>query len=384
MEDEGDLLMKICIISNSHPTNDVRLYYKLGFSLRQLGEVYIISSNGMVNSSVNPYQKVVDATSPIKALPQLYHEAKALKPDLIICVEPLTMLVGILLKKQLKCRLIFDVHEFFADAHAERSSWILRPLVKELYLSGLKALTRRAHAVTAVNQEILNQLLGDKAHDERCLVLPNYPVKNVWDYQCDIPGALAQLCDMRFDLIYIGGLTHNRGVFKILKIATLLKAKYPRIRILILGKFHDSKVEDEFNRSINSFNLNAVIYYQEWIPAEKIGLLLKRSRFGLWLFNPKIKRMSLATPLKVLEYLAAGLPVVTIKTPLMKSLIERNELGVLSAYRARDIAAAISKMLDLPQDQYDAMRQRCLEISETRFNWESLEPKFFELIHRIQ
>jgi hypothetical protein len=46
--------MKICIISNSHPTNDVRLYYKLGISLKQLGEVHVISTNGMVNSSANP------------------------------------------------------------------------------------------------------------------------------------------------------------------------------------------------------------------------------------------------------------------------------------------------------------------------------------------
>ena len=40
-------------------------------------------------------------------------------------------------------------------------------------------------------------------------------------------------------------------------------------------------------------------------------------------------------------------------------------------------------MLKLPQSEYDAMSQRCLDISESRFNWESLEPKFFELIQRI-
>lgn len=376
--------MKICIISNSHPTNDVRLYYKLGRSLTQLGEVCIISSNGMVSPKANPCQKVVDANSPIKVLPQLYQEAKALKPDLVICVEPLTMIVGILLKKQLKCALILDLHEFFADAHADRSFWLLRPFVKAIYLGFERYLASKADAVTAVNQEILNQLYGAKAHNDRFLVLPNYPVKNVWDYQCDVPGALSQLCETHFDLIYIGGLTRDRGIFKILKIASLLKVKYPRLSILILGKFHNPAIEVEFHRSVNSYNLNAMIYYQEWIPAEKIGLLLKRSRLGLWLFNPRVKRMSLATPLKVLEYLAAGLPVVSIKTPLMKSLIERNELGILSTYRARDIAAAITKMLDLPKAHYDAMSKRCEEISETRFNWETLEPKFFALIKRIR
>ncbi|MCB5271705.1 MAG: glycosyltransferase [Candidatus Cloacimonetes bacterium] len=375
--------MKICIISNSHSTNDVRLYHKLGKSLTQLGEVCIVSTNGLVNRSANPYQSVVDATSPVKALPQLYARAKSKKPDLVICVEPITMLVGIWLKKSLGCKLIWDVHEFFADAHAERYSFLFRPIVKNFYLVLERLLASRAHAVIAVNQEILNQLFPRNPKAKNLLVMPNYPVKNVWDSDPVIPAGLKQLSTMRFDLVYTGGLTRDRGIFKILKCATLLKSEFPRLKILIIGKFHDPAIEEEFHDSISTFNLNAVIYYQEWIPPEKIGLLLKRSRFGLWIFNPKNKRMRLATPLKVLEYMAAGLPVISIKTPLMKSLIEYNDLGKLGSYQSRNIAANIAKMLKLPQSEYDAMSQRCLDISESRFNWESLEPKFFELIQRI-
>ncbi len=375
--------MKICIISNSHPTNDVRLFYKLGCSLTHLGEVYIISSNGLVNKKISPYQIVVDATSPAKALPLLYAEAKAIKPDLAICVEPLTVLVGLWLKRKLGTRIIFDVHEFFADAHAEHSSLLLRPLVKGIYLVFQRFLANRVDAVTAVNRAILTQLFPHNLSCRRHLELPNYPVKNVWDYRCDIPGALSQLCEMRFDLIYVGGLTRDRGIFKILKCATLLKLKFPGLKILVLGKFHDSGIEEEFIDSINTFNLNTVIFYQEWIPPEKIGLLLKRARFGLWLFNPSNRRMSKATPLKVLEYIAAGLPVISIKTPLMKSLIEDNSLGALCSYQSRDIAATISKLLKMPPDEYSAMSERCERISESRFNWESLEPKLFELIKSI-
>ena len=376
--------MKICIISNSHPTNDVRLRYKLGQSLAHKAEVYVISTNGMVNNTVNPYLVVVDASSPIKALPLLYRRAASYKPDLVVCVEPLTLLVGMTLRHKLGCKLVFDSHEFFADAHAERSSWLLRPIVKTFYLKLLRALARRADSVWAVNQEILNQLFPGNPRSKRNLVLPNYPVANVWDYRCDVPGSLAQLCEMRFDLIYAGGLTQNRGIFKILKCATLLKNEFPRLKILILGKFHDPAVEQEFNDSVNTYNLNAVIYYQEWIPAEKIGLLLKRSRFGLWIFNPRVKRMSMAMPLKVLEYVAAGLPVISIKTPLMKSLIEHHDLGLLCSYRARDIASGISQMLKMPESEYRAMSQRCTEIAETRFNWESMEPQLFALIDSLK
>lgn len=376
--------MKICIISNSHLTGDVRLYHKLGHSLSHIADTYIISSKGMMNRQQNPYQIVVEAGSALKTLHALYHKAYKLKPDIVICIEPLTLLTGIALKKRLGCRLLFDLHEFYAEAHAERYYFLFRPFIKELYLAGQKLLLNYADGGTAVNQEILNQLFGIHAREPRYLVLPNYPVKHVWDIPQDIPGALTKLCDMSFDLVYIGGITKSRGIIKILKSISLLKARYPNFRILIVGKFHNAAVEQDFDKSVNRYNLNANIYLQEWIPAERIGILLKRSRFGLWLFDPRVKRMSLATPLKVLEYLAAGLPVISIKTPLMKSIIERNELGILSAYRARDIAQAISKMLDLSEADYNAMRQRCLSISEERFNWNALEPQLFELIERLK
>lgn len=373
--------MKICIVSNSHSTNDVRLYYKLARSLAKKHEVWLITSNGIVNKTQNPYQMVVNTDSHWWAIWQIQAKVKRIKPDLLICVEPLTLLIGKFLKKTLKLKVIFDIHEFYAEAFSERFPLLLRYAAKQCYHSLLAYIQRCADGFFAVNQEILNQTIPSNA-GSRALVLPNYPVKNVWDYECNIPGSLAQLCDMHFDLIYIGGLTVNRGVLKILKIASLLKLEFPALKILILGKFFDRKVEKEFTDSINSYNLNAVIYYQEWIPAEKIGLLLKRSRFGLWFFNPKIDRLRLSTPLKVLEYLAAGLPVITVKTDLMKALVEYNHLGACSDYQSKHMAEATAKMLRLSDAEYENMSARCLKLTETKFNWEALEPQLFAAIDR--
>jgi len=371
--------MRICILSNAHPSNDVRLYYKLGMSLAKRHEVWLITATGLPNDRTNPYQVVVEPDTPRLALKHIYHEAMKIKPDLVICVEPLTLFTGKALKRKLKCKVIFDVHEFYADAFGERFPFFLRLPAKLAYLAVLKHLQKSADAVIAVSSEVLTQLLG-KDPTKRGTALPNYPVKNVWDYACDTPGALSQICEMQFDLIYVGGLTVARGLFKILKIATLLKEEFPQLKILILGKFFDAQVESEFNRSINDYNLNTVIYYQPWIPSEKIGLLLKRARFGLWLFNPHNRRFRLSTPLKVLEYLAAGLPVITVKTPLMKALIEHNRLGILCPYQARQIANQIAKMLRLSESEYQDMSKRCLDMAESRFNWEALEPQLFAAI----
>lgn len=374
--------MKICIVSNAHHTTDVRLYYKMALSLKKVGEVYLICSSGVRNPHVNPRQIVVDTESDWYALFLLYQQARKIKPDIVICVEPLTVFVGMALRRKLGCKVIFDVHEFYPDAFGEKFHAPFSWLAKLLYLGCERWLQQRADATTAVSDEILDQLIPRRQRD-KAVTLPNYPVKNVWDYNCETPPEISTICEMNFDLIYIGGLTEDRGVFKILKSVSLLKQEFPQLNVLILGKFHSPAVEKEFNDTINARNLNAIIYYQNWIPAEKIGLLLKRSRVGLWLFNPQSKRMRRAVPLKVLEYFAAGLPVVSVNTPLMRDLVEKNRLGVCCEYQSAAIAKAIGELLRLDKEEYAAMSKRASDLIEYQYNWEAIEPRLLKLVQKL-
>ena len=232
-------------------------------------------------------------------------------------------------------------------------------------------------------QAYLNIVDNTGAKTIAVIAVPNYPVKNVWDYTCETPMELSASCGMDFDVIYLGGLTEDRGIFKILRSVSILRNEFPSLNVLILGKFFDPEVEKQFNEQLNTLNLNAMIYYQSWIPAEKIGLLLKRSRVGLWVFNPQNKRMSRAVPLKVLEYFAAGLPVVSINTPLMRDLVEKNGLGACCEFHSESIAKAVSGILKLKKSEYKLMSQRCGALIDQKYNWEAIEPQLLDLARKL-
>jgi len=374
--------MKICILSNSHPTCEVRLYYKLGKSLAKIGEVHLICACGVCNSLVNPYQDVTEADSKWGILFQLYKKAKKIHPDIVICVEPLTLLVGLALKKKIKCKVIFDIHEFYPDAFAEKFPHPFKWLMKNIYLGLERSLQRKVDGTIAVNEQILQQL-GTEPKRGEIAVIPNYPVKNIWDDNCEIPMELSNICAMNFDLIYIGGLTPDRGIYKMLKCINILKDEFHQLKVLIVGKFKKAVVEKKFNAMLTDYNLTAFVYYHDWISPEKIGLLLKRSKIGLWLFNPQNHRYSQAIPLKVLEYFAAGLPVVATKTPLMYDLIEKNKFGYCSEYHSASIAEAISRILKLDKKQYQEMSKRCMDFIENKYNWESIEPELLDLVQNL-
>lgn len=371
--------MKICILTNAHHSKDVRLYYKISRTLAKIAQVYLLCPAGIQQKSVNPYQIVVKGENSWSTLKHLYNAALKIKPDMVICVEPLTVAVGILLKKRLKCALLVDVHEFYAQAFGERFRFPLSFIMRGMYRLGENYLNSFTDAALGVSSEVLAAALPFK-YGKPTLVLPNYPVRNVWDYNSDIPAELQVICNTSFDLIYIGGLTRGRGIFHILQMAALLRKRYPSLKILLVGRFESPEAESEFNAKVIALNLQSLIYYQEWIPAENIGILLKRCKVGLWTYDPRNRRMKRALPLKVLEYLAAGLPVLSTKSTLMKELVEKNRVGILCDYNPSSMAKAARKLLEMPAEEYEAMQERALHLIDSRYNWEILEDSLVELI----
>ncbi len=114
---------------------------------------------------------MVDATSPLKALPLIYRQAAIHKPDLVICVEPLTLLVGMILRKSLVPSLSSIVTNSLRMLMPSVPP-VVAAVVKVLYLKLLRILASRADSVWAVNQEILNQLFPRNPRSKRNLVLP--------------------------------------------------------------------------------------------------------------------------------------------------------------------------------------------------------------------
>lgn len=374
--------LRICIVSNAHHSTDVRLYYKMARSLAKIADVWLICSSGVRNDTVNPYQVIVDAESSRAALTMIYKEAAKHKPDVVICVEPLTMFIGMALRRKCNSRIIFDVHEFYPDAFSERFPRPLGWFMKWPYLVAERWLQKHADATIGVSDKILDQLVPGRSR-EFAVTIPNYPVRNVWDYTCEMPAEISTICEMKFDLVYIGGLTRDRGILMLLDAIAMLRNDFPQMNVLVLGRFHDPAIEKEFNASIISRNLSAMIYYQNWLPAEKIGLLLKRSRVGLWIFNPASARMRRAIPLKVLEYFAAGLPVVCTDTPLMRDLVKKNLLGNLCDYTPGSVAKAVSSLLKLKEEDYADMSKRASDLIDSSYNWEAIEPVLFAVVNRV-
>ena len=93
----------------------------------------------------------------------------------------------------------------------------------------------------------------------------------------------------------------------------------------------------------------------------------------------------LSSPNKFWESLAAGTPVVVGRDlVVMREIVERERLGaVADPADPADLARALREILDLPEAERSAMRERCLAACRERYNWETAVEPYLALVRTL-
>jgi len=409
----------ICIITNSHSTTDVRLYHKLAKSLSKIAHVYVLGARGVGSMVENfseeqdisesesivakPTRIIVPGFTPNLRLFSLYRQAIKLKPDLVICIEPLTMIVGLYIQKKTCCKLCYDAHEYYTAAHKERYSFPMNYISGGLYYIVEHGLQEKMDLTIAVNDDIFRLFnlkridlskkiepiavnLMEKYLRPVCslgIVCPNYPTGEIWKDENSGCGSGNLLPDTEFDVIYLGGITEERGILKLLQVIDILRSKRSQFKALFIGPFRTEAFKKKFYSYIMDNNLNSHVYWRDAVPHDKVWAILRQVKVGLSVLHPGYKRYRKALPLKVLEYLAAGIPVVANDFPQLKDIIEKHKVGACVPFHRQDIANAIDKFLNLSQFEREVLAIKCREVIKQHYMWKRVEPVLLEAVSYI-
>ncbi len=166
-------------------------------------------------------------------------------------------------------------------------------------------------------------------------------------------------------LVYVGGITEERGLFEMLDAIELLPSSLG-VQLKLAGSFRPRALIEAARRRAAWRKTEAL----GWLGREKVGALLGRARIGLVLLHPTPNYVD-AQPTKLFEYMLAGLPVIASDFPRWRAIVEPAGCGYLvDPFSPRAIASAIASLLDHPSDAAamgNRGRQRVLE----EYLWES-------------
>jgi glycosyltransferase involved in cell wall biosynthesis len=176
---------------------------------------------------------------------------------------------------------------------------------------------------------------------------------------------------------FLGSMTAIRGITETVKAVSLLPAELEP-KLILAGEFAPASYRDE----IESLWDPDRVEFLGQIPAEELPSIYARSRATVVPYHPCPNHTD-ASPNKMFEGMAAGLPVIASDFPKWRPIIEQHGCGLLvDPLKPESIAEALRWIFEHP-DEAEAMGERGRAAAREHYTWESQAAKLLDLYHRI-
>jgi glycosyltransferase involved in cell wall biosynthesis len=351
---------RVCHITTVHPVADTRILHKECASLREAGyDVTLIAPHahdctleGIRVLALRPAAR--NRLERMARRPRAaYRTARALDADLYHFHDPDFLPFAARLARATGKRVVYDAHEDI-PVQIRHKDWLpafaRAPAARAGALVEAQAI-RRIAGVVAVNEDILERL---RRHQRRGVVVTNYPRLE------EIVPAHAWAARERA-ACYVGAITRVRGAHELVAAMAHTDAV-----LYLAGAISPPALAAELERSPGWPRVR----YLGTLDRGAVAKLLARVKVGVIPLHP-IENYVNAYPVKLFEYMAAGIPVVATDVPRWRALLDGHRCGVCFAPRSpRALGAAISGLLD-DDERAGALGARGRRAALERYSWES-------------
>lgn len=374
---ESKTIPKICILTSVHHPFDTRIFHKEAKSLVKAGyDVTLVAQHDkdeiVDGIRIVPLQKPKNRLKRVtETVWMAYQKALEVDADIYHFHDPELIPTGLLLKHHGK-KVIYDVHEDYSEAILYKE-WLplqIRKIIALLSDRFEKAMARWFSGVITVTYRIGQRF---DSYNRNVVVVQNFPILNeMFDEEYMIPWN-----DRENTAVFIGSICVIRGIREMVKALRLIPSEL-NIQLLLAGYFSPEPLKEEI-QCMNEWDRCEYIGYAQ---LRDVAKLLGRAKIGLVLTHP-VSNLLNGQPVKLYEYMSAGIPVIASNFPLWRKIIEESGCGIcINPLDPKDIADAIVWLLD-NQKEAEKMGLRGRRAVEERYNWDREEEKLLQLYSEI-
>lgn len=353
---------KICHMTSVHVWNDIRIFVKECQSLVGVGyEVYLVcegrdrEENGVY--IVGCGEKPVSRRNRMREFSKkVYERAVALNCDVYHFHDPELLPYGLKLKKMGKT-VIFDSHEDVSGQILDKEwiPFVLRKLISLCYKQYETYCVKQFDAVVTATPHIAKQFKG------RCrevVVINNYPkLDDIMFHDTPFNQRERSIC-------YAGGISEIRGEKVMVEAMSNIDGE-----LLLAGPYDESSWAGCQQSNIK---------YLGKISRSEVNELYGRSRGGIVLYQPAENHYA-SQPIKMFEYMAAGLPVIASDFPHWRNIVEKTECGIcVDPTDVEAVREACIKILSDPE-YAQQMGKNGYDNVMRGYNWKVEEDKLLKL-----
>jgi len=374
----ADRQVHVGVLTSVHPPFDTRIFHREAKTARDMGARVTLIAPGAPRGPVDGIGLRSLPTIGGRAgrplrWPILLWKAWRLKADLYHFHDPELLPWGLLLKWVTRKPVVYDSHEYLREDILTKH-WIPAPIRGPLsrvadWLE--KRISRHLSGVVAVTED-----MGERfaAFQRNVAVVRNLPPA----------GVPLELSDDREPVVIYAGLMNvARGLDILFETARLVYERRPDARFEILGPIEWHEIDQAIERKTASEWEAVGVRFAGSVPYPEVGPRLAKAAIGWLPRSPHDLNNLLAWPNKLVEYMAAGLPIVASDLPTQAEVIAEADCGVVvEALSPSAHADAICDLLDNPE-QARALGNSGLEASKSKFTWEADAQKLQSLYRQL-
>jgi glycosyltransferase involved in cell wall biosynthesis len=363
---------KVCVITTVHNPFDTRIFHKEIKSLAKAGYAVTLIAQHNKNEVVDGV-KIIALPKPKNRISRIfllswkaYIIALKQNADIYHFHDPEFLPWANRLKKKIKAKVIYDVHEDYMTSIKQKKyipfffRWIFSIIFN--YIEKYRS------------KEML-KILAEKYYQMRFpdgYTILNYPIlsektEQRKEYKLNIVEENA--------VIYTGNVSIDRGAFIFPELVKNIK----NINVYIVGKCSPEISEQIFVIAENARD-RIHIDGDGFIPFEKILSYYKQRKWlaGLAIF-PYSEHYYQKELTKFFEYMRYGIPIIASNFPVWKKLIEESECGIcVNPSDYKEISQVFEYIINNPA-KAKKMGENGKKLIREKYNWEEESKKLIKI-----
>ena len=364
--------MIICHLTTVHARYDARIFLKQCLSLSKKYSVFLLVADGKGDEKLENVQ-ILDIgcflgrkNRILKAPKAILDQALKTKADIYHIHDPELIPIGLKLQKSGR-KVIFDAHEDFPKQILTKHYIppFIRKFISKFAEIGEKKFCSNFSGIVGATPFIANKF---STINSNVVNVNNYPKIDELQ-RIENPGQITnQVC-------YIGGISVERGIKEVVEALTLTKNN---ISLALAGKFHSAQLEQDMSSEPGWGKTN----FLGFLNREEVKQLLSTTQIGMVTLYPTVSYLD-SLPVKLFEYMCAGIPVIASDFPLWREIVLKHNCGLcVDPQSPAEIAKAIDYLIDHPEIAQQ-MGRNGFKAVQTEFNWTNEEAKLLKFYENM-
>lgn len=364
----GSKKIRVCHLTSVHRPDDVRIFHKECVSLAAAGyDVTLVAPAEKDYEAKGVKIRAVETGGGrIKRMTkrtwQVYKAGLKSGAELFHFHDPELLPVGYLLKLKGK-KVIFDAHEDLPRQILTKH-WIpkkLRGIVAGVTENFENQIVKKLDAVVCATPFIRDRFLNIT---QGAVDINNYPIISS-DHYNTLKKELA--------VCYVGGIHENRGIKTLVEAAGLAKTE-----LRLAGNYSPIGFRETLQQ------MEGWKYVKEYgfVKPEKVREIIGSSIAGMVTLPPWPSYKD-SLPVKMFEYMAAGVAVIASDFPLWRQIVSDADCGVLVDPENPALIADAIKLITQNPQEAERLGANGRKAVLEKYNWSIEEKKLIELYSRL-